>query len=159
MGDEPAWPGPREMATAIRSSIEKLKPHSADPSPAAALARILAQTISETFNAVIPLVAPRLYARWTDASRDDLLSLRDACVALLDKLVLVVGDTSAPTPQLPFAIPTSAVGALRSALNAWDGRLPPPASLRDAAQDLLTSSGLPLPPGGWAAFDVPPSGD
>lgn len=151
----PPWPGPREVAAAILASLGNLERKTADPSPAAARARTLAATISETFNAVIPLVAPRLYQRWADESRDDLRTFRDACIALLDKLQEVAAEDTVATPTLPFTVSATAVSTLRGALAAWDGALPPPAELDDAAQDLLTSSGVPAPPGGWTAFDVP----
>jgi len=151
------WPGAREMAAAIHASLEQMAPSPHDPSPAVDSARILAQALSESFNAVIPFAAPRLHERWSSESREDMLVLRDACVALLDKLQSVAPALAEPLPfsRLPFSISTGAVSEMRDALGAWDGAMPPPPSLQQAAQDLLTSSGVPDPPGGWAAFDVP----
>jgi len=154
-GAAPPWPGPREVANAIVAAVGALEPHAADPSPAAARARILAQAITETFNATILFVAPRLYERWSGESADDLGALRDACVALLDKLAAQIADGVGATPSLPFSLSQPPIKAFRQALAAWEGTLPPPVELRAAAEGLLASSGVPEPPGGWAAFDFP----
>ena len=152
------WPGAREMATAIRASLDRLAPSPHDPSPAAATSRIVAQTLCESFNAAIPFVAPRLHERWSTESRDDILALRDACVALLDKLRSVLPAVVQTTPGMPFSVSPDAASRMRDELGAWDGTMPPPPALQQAAQHLLTSSGVPDPPGGWAAFDVPNAG-
>jgi hypothetical protein len=154
-GADQPWPGPREVANAIVASLALLEPQDGEPGHAAARARILAQAISETFNATILFVAPRLYERWIGQSPDDLLALRDACVALLDKLAAQIPAGVTATPGMPFSLSPPPIRALRQTLAGWDGTLPPSIELRAAAEALLASSGVPEPPGGWAAFDFP----
>ena len=149
---EQPWPGPREVAQAISSSLDRIADQ---PTDGAAKARVLAQTLSETLNTVIIFAAPRLHQRWVGESPEDMRALRDACVALLDKFEAVAGGGVTGPPGMPFPVSVAPIRTLRDALARWDGTMPPAADVSATAEDLLSSFGVPEPPGGWVAFDFP----